>query len=70
MNIFKGIKPLKTYDIMRVRQSGTSMDNVVLDDGDLSNNVWTHEWRLYWEPVGSKKREITRQIEYKYSNRR
>ena len=55
MNMFKGIKPLKTYDIMRVRQRGTSKDNVVLDDGDLDDNVWDHEWRVYWEPVGSKK---------------
>ena len=56
--------------MMMMSRMMAAMDNDVLDDGDLDDTVWHHEWRVYWEPVGSKKREITRQIEYKYSNRR
>ena len=56
--------------MMMMSRMMASMDDDVLDDGDLIDNVWDHEWRVYWEPFGPKKREITRQIEYKYSNRR
>ena len=56
--------------MMTMSRMIASMDDDVFDDGDLDDNVWDHECRVYWEPVGPKKREITRQIEYKYSNRR
>ena len=40
--------------MMTMSRMIASMDDDVFDDGDLDDNVWDHECRVSWEPIGPK----------------